>query len=140
MLRRLNLHDNENHSERGFGSRSQFPEEISDTSMSSESSFSDDLDAFLDSSLPRASRNAPVSFNLIIKKEMTLFQATNNRPKNLENLYQSLLTIRPSSVEAERAFSALGLFSTRLRTRLSDDCLDGLVFMRQHYMQQSNDV
>ena len=42
----------------------------------------------------------------IINKEMQLFEATKKRPENLENLYRSLLTIRPISVEAERAFSA----------------------------------
>ena len=46
------------------------------------------------------------------------------------------MTIRPTSVEAERAFSAMGLFATRLRTRLSDVCLDALVFMRQYYKRK----
>ena len=48
-------------------------------------------------------------------------------------IYRALLTIRPTSVESERAFSSLGLFATRLRTRLSDESLDALVFMRQFY-------
>ena len=50
----------------------------------------------------------------IINKEMQLFEATKKRPENLENLYRSLLTIRPTSVEAERAFSAMGLFATKI--------------------------
>ena len=36
------------------------------------------------------------------------------RPENLENIYRSLLTIRPTSVEAERVFSAIGLFATKI--------------------------
>ena len=37
---------------------------------------------------------------------------------------RSLLTVPPTSVEAERTFSASGLFLTKLRCRLSDASLD----------------
>ena len=67
----------------------------------------------------------------IINKEM--FEATKMRPKNLENLYRSLLTIRPTSVEAERAFSAMGLFATKIKNRLNDDTLNAMIVMRQFY-------
>ena len=68
-----------------------------------------------------------------VKKEMSLFEATKKRPENLEKLYRALLTIKPTSVEPERAFSAMGLFITKLRNRLNDDSIDGLIFMRQYY-------
>ena len=51
-----------------------------------------------------------------INKEMLLFEATKKRPENLENLYRSLLTITPTSVEAERAFSAVVFLLPRLET------------------------
>ena len=74
------------------------------------------------------------NLNQVIRKEMGLFEATKTRPVNIEKSeYQALLTIKPTSVESERAFSSLGLFATRLRTRLSDESLDALVFMRQFY-------
>ena len=72
----------------------------------------------------------------IVKKEMSLFEATKKRPENLEKLYHALLTIKPTSVEPERAFSAMGLFVTRLRNRLNDESLDALIFMRQYYKNQ----
>ena len=69
----------------------------------------------------------------IINKEMQLFEATKKRPKNLENLYRSLLTIRLTSVEAEQAFSATGLFATKIRNRLNDDTLNAMIVMCQFY-------
>ena len=67
----------------------------------------------------------------IISKEMQLFEATKKRPEILESLYCSLLTIRPTSVEAEQAFSAMGLFITDIRNRLIDDTLNVMIAMRQ---------
>ena len=64
---------------------------------------------------------------------MQLFEATKKRPENSESLYRSLLTIRPTSVEAERAFSAMGLFATKIGNRLNDDTLNVMIVMRQFY-------
>jgi len=58
----------------------------------------------------------------IVKKEMSLFEATKKRSHNLEKLFHALITINPKSVEAERAFSSTGLFvSKKLRNRLNDE-------------------
>jgi len=56
-----------------------------------------------------------------VKKEMSLFEATKKRLNNLEKLFHALITIKPKSVEPERAFSAMGLFVTKLRNRLNDE-------------------
>ena len=56
----------------------------------------------------------------VIKQEMNLFEATRKRPTKLELLFNALHSIPPTSVEAERAFSAAGLFVTELRSSLSD--------------------
>ncbi|GFX84985.1 uncharacterized protein TNCV_4998141 [Trichonephila clavipes] len=55
-----------------------------------------------------------------MKQEMQLFDSTENPSPNIIKLWDALKTIPPTSVEAERAFSAAGLFVTKLRTRLSD--------------------
>ena len=67
-----------------------------------------------------------------IKKEMTFYEATNECPKVLKRLRSSLKSLPPSSVEAERSFSAAGLFITKLRSSLSDDMIDDLCFLLSH--------
>lgn len=68
-----------------------------------------------------------------IKAEMALHESTGSRGRCLETVYSYLLTIPPTSVEAERAFSAAGVFNTQLRSRLSDDSIDTLCFLRAYY-------
>ena len=36
--------------------------------------------------------------------------------------------------ESERAFSAAGLFVTKIRSRMSDDLLERLCFLRAHFL------
>ncbi|GFX73540.1 uncharacterized protein TNCV_2342451 [Trichonephila clavipes] len=55
------------------------------------------------------------SFNKIIKQEMQLFDSTENPSPNIIKPWDALKTIPPTSVEAERAFYAAGLFVTKLR-------------------------
>ena len=50
-------------------------------------------------------------------------------------LFKALKTIKPTSVEAERAFSAMGFFVTKLRNRMGDETLDGLITMRKYYQK-----
>ena len=74
----------------------------------------------------------------IINKELQLFEATKKRPENLEKIYRCLLTIRPTFVEAERAFSAMGLFATKIRNRLNDDTLNAMTVMHQFYKKNQS--
>ncbi|GFY05123.1 uncharacterized protein TNCV_3269951 [Trichonephila clavipes] len=60
------------------------------------------------------------SFNKIMKQEMQLFDSTESPSPNIIKLCDALKTIPPTSVEAKRAFSAAGLFVTKLKTRLRD--------------------
>ena len=68
-----------------------------------------------------------------INKEMQLFEATRKRTENLEKIYRSFFTIRLTSAEAERAFSVMELFATKIRNRLNDDTLNAMIVMRQFY-------
>ena len=47
--------------------------------------------------------------NKCLKKEMSLFKDKGVRGRYLQQVYDLLLTIRPTSVESERAFSAAGV-------------------------------
>ena len=63
----------------------------------------------------------------------TITKTPAGRPKYLDMLYQALKTIKPTSVEAERAFSTIGFFATKIRNRMGDKTLDALITMRQCY-------
>ena len=106
------------------------------SNSSSDSTFEEDMNRYI---LSDEFGILPSTFLMKIKKEMSLFEIEGIRPTYLEKLFKSLQTIRPTSVESERAFSSMGLFATRLRTRLSDENLDALVFMRQHYTLSTNE-
>ena len=72
-----------------------------------------------------------------IRSEMKFWDEGGSRGKLLEDLYKSLLTIPPTSVESERAFSAAGAFSTKIRSRLNDKTMDTLCFLRSFFKNQN---
>ena len=74
-----------------------------------------------------------------ISKEMMVFEATSKRTANLELLFNALETIPPTSVESEIAFSAAGLFVTKIRSRMSDDLLDTHKNFPEGFALQLND-
>ena len=68
-----------------------------------------------------------------LNKEIDLFEATGNKSKYLYLVDQVLRTIPPTSVEAERAFSAAGLFITKLRARLSEKSMDSSMVLKNYF-------
>ena len=58
-----------------------------------------------------------------------LFDSTGKRGSYLETVYSYLLTVPPTSVEAERTFSAVGISTTKLRSRLSHNSVNTLCFL-----------
>lgn len=91
----------------------------------------------LDAAITNVSRSEipeDVSYDVKnITKEMVIFEATKKRTNNLEKLYNALMTIPPTSIESERAFSAAGLFVTKIRSKLSDGAIDNLCFLKNYY-------
>ena len=65
--------------------------------------------------------------------ELKCFEGTKTKTPKILKLYKSVMTIQPSSVQAERIFSTAGLFSTKLRSRISDRILDSLYFLRNFF-------
>ena len=68
-----------------------------------------------------------------LNKEMTLLEANGNKSKYLNLVNRALKTSPPTSVEEERAFSAAGLFVTKLRARLSEKSIDSLMVLKYYY-------
>ena len=67
---------------------------------------------------------------------MTFYEATMECPKILKTLKSCLNSLPSSSVEAERCFSAAGLFISKLRSSLSDEMIDSLCFARSYFARK----
>ena len=74
----------------------------------------------------------------LIKKEFYFFYTNNTKGKFLTQVEKWLDTIRPTSVEAERCFSAAGLFASRVRNRLGDEVLSVLQILRFYFAKHAN--
>lgn len=83
----------------------------------------------------RTDPSTPRDFNKVIKREMAVLEDGGGRGFYLTKLYNFLLTIKPTSVDAERAFSNAGLICTKVRSRLSDLSIDALSFLRSHFQK-----
>lgn len=68
-----------------------------------------------------------------IRREMSLFENGGVRGYHLELAYKYLLSIPPTSVEPERAFSAAAYVGNKLRSRLGSQTLDALIFLRLYF-------
>ncbi|GBP64618.1 hypothetical protein EVAR_46547_1 [Eumeta japonica] len=66
-----------------------------------------------------------------IRREMSLFENGGVRGYYLETAYKYLMSIPPTSVEPERAFSAY--VGNKLRSRLGSQTLDALIFLRLYF-------
>ena len=71
----------------------------------------------------------------VVSHEMNIYAQTKVLPKNgyLEVLYNALLTIPPTSVESERAFSVFGYFCNKIRSSLKTATINALIFLREYY-------
>ena len=74
---------------------------------------------------------APAKLNFV--NEFKYFESTGTRGPTLELLYKALLSIKPTSVESERAFSSAGIFTTKIRARLASNTIDALCFIRDYF-------
>lgn len=72
----------------------------------------------------------------LLKVEMLLFENGGDRGQLLSKAYRWLRSMKPTSVESERAFSAAGILCNKLRTSLNDTTIDCLSFLRTHFQQQ----
>lgn len=72
-----------------------------------------------------------------IRKEIAVFEEEGTRGTYLQRIYEYLKTIKPTSVESERGFSASGNFVTKLRSSLEDDTLNALCFLRAYFTKEN---
>jgi len=70
----------------------------------------------------------------IIRAEMNYYNEEGIKGKYLSRVCNYLKTVRPTSVEAERAFSASALLLTKICSSLSDESIDNLTFLRSYFI------
>ena len=74
-----------------------------------------------------------------IKKEMSVFESTGERPACIEKVFRAVRSLSPTSTKAERAFSATELFLTKIRSSLSDQSIDDLCLLRKYFRNMKKD-
>ncbi|KAF2894217.1 hypothetical protein ILUMI_11942, partial [Ignelater luminosus] len=79
--------------------------------------------------------NKQKDYEKILKKEMACFESDGIRGQYLTLAYNYILTVQPTSVEAERAFCAAGYICSSLRSKLGDDIINTICFLRAHFQK-----
>ena len=67
---------------------------------------------------------------------MNLFENGGTRGHHLELTFKYLMSMPPTSIESERAFSAAASIGNKLRSRLGDGTLNALLFLRSYFQNQ----
>lgn len=83
---------------------------------------------------------APVLTNLMMpgfqktmRNEFTYLETEGIKGKYLTMLFDALSTVRPTSVDSERAFSVSGNFATKIRSRMGDNTLNMLCVLKSYF-------
>ena len=85
-------------------------------------------------------RSLPLSDVDTFSKEIGLFIARHEKTIAIRDIHNTLMIIPPTFVEAERVFSAGGLFLTKLRSSMSDMTLDKLMFLKFFFKLRKDKV
>ena len=86
------------------------------------------LQLAIDASLQVSPKRQPSeeSLSSSLKHELNIAEQTGERGILLERVYRMLLTVQPTSVEAERIFSSCAYLCNKFRSSLSDKSLNAL--------------
>lgn len=87
---------------------------ISEPVLASEDNFHSGLKRAMNNTVTPSNQGASSKSDQFksLSTEFSLYEITGNRTVNLEYLYKSLLTVRPTSMQSERAFSVASLYVT----------------------------
>lgn len=70
--------------------------------------------------------------------ELAFYDKSNVLGTNLKLLKSALNSIQPTSTECERVFSLSSLFCTKIKSRLSDESLNNLCFLKSYFLRIKN--
>ena len=72
--------------------------------------------------------------------EMTAFETNSKKSVNLQLLHNALLSIKPTSVSSERAFSISGTLVTKRRAKLKNSMVDDLCFSKDFLEKNEKEI
>lgn len=107
---------------------------------SAAATFKDELNEIMKKAMtPPTTEKSKKSQTLLttLRQEMKLFEDGGTRGYNLSLIYDYLLTVKPTSVESERAFSVSGYVCNKFRSRLSDSTLDDLCYLKSYFKRSA---
>lgn len=134
IVKRLNSRDDTEEEER---SGSQIDDELRPETSQPQLTLKEKLQLEINKSMKSPDPDVQVQNELglanSIRREMSLFENGGVRGYHLETAYKYLLSIPPTSVEPERAFSAAAYVGNKLRSRLGSQTLDALIFLRLYF-------
>lgn len=70
-----------------------------------------------------------------VKQELKFLNERGTRGPTLARIFDSMKSIRPTSVDSERSFSTAGRYATKFRAALGDASLNGLVFLKSYFVR-----
>jgi len=79
----------------------------------------------------------PVGLSSSVQKEFLFFEVSGEKSHNLTLLFDALQTAKPTSTDNERTFSIASRVCTKIRTRLSDENLHIIVFLKYFFLKQN---
>lgn len=97
-------------------------------------SLNEELDLAIQNDAQPKQNSVDISTMNIFKKECILFETSGQKTSSLVKLFDSIMTVKVTSTDAERTFSVSGGFCTNIRSRLSDLSLSLLVFLKYHFL------
>lgn len=114
-------------------------EEIADAEEIAEAEETNNLTTQLQQSISKLVSFQPKNKNSdpfeLIKKEFKLYESSGVKTLNLNKINTALKTIQPTSTSSERTFSVAGNFSTKLRSRMSFEILNALIFLKYYFLE-----
>ena len=88
-------------------------------------------------STKQPSLTQPLPTSLTLTQDFKMFEATRKRTEHLEMLFQSLMSVKPTSVESERTFSTGVVFVRKSAHGMSDATLSALVYLKKYLKNES---
>ena len=83
--------------------------------------------------LKKRKNSGVASLESTLAGEMSAYERTGQKGPILQNTLLVTKTIRPTTTDCERVFSLAGNFCNKLRTKLSDNALNCLCFLKSHF-------